>query len=196
MKFRRLLFLSLLVCPTQLLSQDTLPPVVVSSTRLRDVDQPASQVPGKVVVVTAEAIDRLGAKTVQEVLQYQTGVVLYDQVGNEFQQSFDMRGFNAQTVDVTNADSAAPWRELLEGAGVRSASVSGSGVFKDAASDATVRSIFFAGEIRNWQIVVPDFGTIEGPFDLTALQYEGTHDGEVRMSLTLASAGALTFAAI
>jgi len=105
-------------------------------------------------------------------------------------------GFNAQTVDVTNADSTAPWRELLAGAGVRSASVSGSGVFKDAASDATVRTIFFAGEVRNWQIVVPDFGTITGKFDLTALQYEGTHDGEVRVSLTLASAGALTFAAI
>lgn len=104
--------------------------------------------------------------------------------------------FNAQTVDVTNADSTAPWRELLAGAGVRSAAVSGSGVFKDAASDATVRSIFFAGSLRNWQIVVPDFGTVTGAFDLTALQYEGTHDGEVRMSLTLASAGALTFAAI
>lgn len=105
-------------------------------------------------------------------------------------------GFNAQTVDVTNADSTAPWRELLAGAGVRSASVSGSGVFKDAASDATVRTIFFNAEVRNWQIVVPDFGTITGKFDLTALQYEGAHDGEVRVSLTLASAGALTFAAI
>src|ERR1700741_2529474 len=102
-------------------------------------------------------------------------------------------GFNAQTVDVTNADSTAPWRELLAGAGVRSASVSGSGVFKDAASDATGRTIFFNAEVRNWQIVVPDFGTITGKFDLTALQYEGAHDGEVRVSLTLASAGALTF---
>ena len=104
--------------------------------------------------------------------------------------------FNAQTVDVTNADSTAPWRELLENAGVRSAAVSGSGVFKDAASDATVRTVFFTGDIRNWQIVVPDFGTVTGAFDLTSLQYEGTHDGEVRVSLTLASAGALTFAAI
>ncbi|HLN85566.1 MAG TPA: TonB-dependent receptor plug domain-containing protein, partial [Candidatus Limnocylindrales bacterium] len=101
MKFRHLRFLSLLVFPAQLYSQDTLPPVVVSSTRLRDVEQPVSQVPGKVIVVTAEDIARLGAKTVQEVLRYQTGVVLYDQVGNEFQQSFDMRGFNAQPVPNT-----------------------------------------------------------------------------------------------
>ena len=105
-------------------------------------------------------------------------------------------GFNAQTVDITNADSANMWRELLANAGVRQASVSGSGVFKDAASDATVRSIFFNQDLKNWKIVVPDFGEITGAFAVTALQYEGAYDGEVRMSLTLASAGALTFTAI
>jgi len=80
----------------------TLPPVFVTSTRLRDVEQPITQVPGKVIVVTAEEIEKLGAKTVQEVLQYQTGIVLYDGVGNEFQQTVDMRGFNAQPVTATS----------------------------------------------------------------------------------------------
>jgi outer membrane receptor protein involved in Fe transport len=101
MKLRGLFLLSLLASLANSYAQDILPPVVVSSTRLRDVDQPLSQVPGKVIVVTAEEIQKLGARTVQEVLQYQTGVVLYDQVGNEFQQSFDMRGFNAQPVTAT-----------------------------------------------------------------------------------------------
>ncbi len=105
-------------------------------------------------------------------------------------------GFNAQTVDITNADSTNMWRELLANAGVRQAAVSGSGVFKDAASDATVRSIFFNQDLKNWQIVIPDFGTVTGAFAVTALQYEGAYDGEARMSLTLASAGALTFAAL
>ena len=105
-------------------------------------------------------------------------------------------GFNAQTVDITNADSTNMWRELLGNAGIRSASVSGSGVFKDAASDATVRSIFFNQDLRNWKIVIPDFGEVTGPFAVTALQYEGAHDGEVKISLSLASAGALTFTAI
>jgi TP901-1 family phage major tail protein len=54
---------------------------------------------------------------------------------------------NAEAVDVTNADSAGRWRELLAGAGVRRASLSGSGVFKDEASDARLRSVFFTGEI-------------------------------------------------
>ena len=105
-------------------------------------------------------------------------------------------GFNAQTVDITNADSANMWRELLANAGMRSASVSGSGVFKDAASDATVRSVFFNQDLRNWKIVIPDFGEVTGAFAVTALQYEGAYDGELRMSLTLASAGALSFTAI
>lgn len=105
-------------------------------------------------------------------------------------------GFNAQTVDVTNADSSDMWRELLADAGVRQASVSGAGVFKDAESDEAVRGLFFAQEIANWKITVPDFGEIVGPFAVTALQYEGAHDGEVKMSLTLASAGALVFTAI
>jgi outer membrane receptor protein involved in Fe transport len=82
--------------------EDILDPVVVTDTRLRDIEQPASQVPGKVIVVTADDIQKLGAKTVQEVLQYQTGIVLYDSVGNEFQQTVDMRGFNAQPVTATS----------------------------------------------------------------------------------------------
>ncbi len=50
---------------------------------------------------------------------------------------------NAQTVDVTNADTSGGWRELLAEAGVRSVSISGNGIFVDAASDETVRGMFF-----------------------------------------------------
>jgi TP901-1 family phage major tail protein len=103
--------------------------------------------------------------------------------------------FNAQNVDITNADSAGQWRELLD-AGVKSAAVSGSGVFKDAASDAALRSAFFDQRLANYQIVIPSFGTLTGPFKLTSLQYEGPYDGEVKLSLSLASAGALTFTAM
>jgi TP901-1 family phage major tail protein len=103
--------------------------------------------------------------------------------------------FNATTIDITNADSADMWRELL-GAGVKSAALTGSGVFKDAASDAALRTAFFAQSLQNWQVVIPHFGTVSGPFKVTQLQYEGPYDGELKLSLSLASAGALTFAAI
>lgn len=102
--------------------------------------------------------------------------------------------FNSTNIDVTNADSGG-WRELMAD-GVKSAAISGSGVFKDAASDAALRAAFFAGSAPNWQVVIPGFGTVEGPFRLTSLQYEGPHDGEVKMSLSLASAGALSFTAL
>ena len=104
--------------------------------------------------------------------------------------------FNSQSVDVTHADSAGQWRELLDGAGVRRASVSGSGVFKDAASDALVRQAFFSGALVPCQVLIPDFGTVTGPFQVTALEIAAEHDREVTFDLTLESAGELAFAAL
>jgi TP901-1 family phage major tail protein len=104
--------------------------------------------------------------------------------------------FNAQSVDATSQESANQWRELLAGAGLKSANVRGQGIFKDAASDATVRSYLFAGTIRNWQIVIPSFGIVEGPFQITTLDLAGQHDGELTFELALESAGELTFTAI
>jgi TP901-1 family phage major tail protein len=103
---------------------------------------------------------------------------------------------NADTVDVTNADSVNEWRELLSGAGVKSAAVSGQGVFKDAASDATLRAAFFAQDSRQFQVTVPDFGTLTGPFMIQQLEYGGEYKGEVTFGVTLASAGDIAFAAI
>jgi TP901-1 family phage major tail protein len=100
---------------------------------------------------------------------------------------------NADAVDVTNQESAGRWRELLAGAGARRASVAGSGVFKDAASDVIVRQIFFDAAIRNWQIVIPAFGIVQGPFQVSSLDYRGEHSGEVTFELALESAGALVF---
>ncbi len=104
--------------------------------------------------------------------------------------------FNAETVDVTDAESAGRWRELLGGAGVQRASLSGSGLFKDQSSDALVRAAFFDGTILAWQVVIPDFGTVSGPFQITALEYAGAHDGELTFDLALESAGQLAFGAL
>jgi TP901-1 family phage major tail protein len=104
--------------------------------------------------------------------------------------------FNAETVDVTHQESAGQWRELLAGAGVRNARLSGNGIFKDAESDATIREVFFDGIIRSWQIVIPDFGTIEGQFQITSLELSGRHDSEVTFELALDSAGALSFSSL
>ena len=102
---------------------------------------------------------------------------------------------NAKTIDATDGDSAGRWRELLSGAGVRSAAVSGQGVFRDAASDAAIREAFFAQDAQTWRLIVPDFGTLEGPFLVTALEYAGEHEGEASFAMSLASAGEITFGA-
>lgn len=104
--------------------------------------------------------------------------------------------FNAETVDVTSLESQGGWRELLSGAGVRSASISGSGVFKDEGTDERARQLFFDGETPDFQVIIPDFGIIEGPFQVTALEYSGSHNGEATYELSMASAGALEFSAL
>jgi TP901-1 family phage major tail protein len=104
--------------------------------------------------------------------------------------------FNAETVDVTSLESTGGWRELLGGAGVKSATISGNGVFRDAATDARARQIFFDGETPDFQVVIPDFGIVEGRFQITSLEYSGNHNGEATYSMSLASAGALEFVAL
>ena len=97
---------------------------------------------------------------------------------------------------MTTLESAGGWRELLAGAGVKTASISGSGVFRDANTDARARQIFFDAEMPQFQVVIPSFGLVQGPFQITAIEYSGTHNGEATYDMTIASAGALTFTAI
>ena len=78
-------------------------------------------------------------------------------------------------------------------AGVKRAAVSGRGLFKDADSDALTRQTFFDGAVKNFQIVIPGFGTVAGPFQITSLEFAGEHDGEVTTDLALESAGEVTF---
>jgi len=100
---------------------------------------------------------------------------------------------NSDAVDVTHAESAGRWRELLAGAGMRRASISGSGVFKDQDSNRLLRDIFFDGSIKRFQIVIPGFGTIEGPFQISSLDYRGEHIAELTFEIALESAGELSF---
>jgi len=103
---------------------------------------------------------------------------------------------NARTVDGTSGESASAWRELIAGAGVKSASVSGAGVFKDANSDLLIQQAFFAQAAKTFQLIIPDFGTLSGSFLIEALDYSGDHDGEAAFAITLASAGAISFTAL
>lgn len=104
--------------------------------------------------------------------------------------------FNAQTVDTTSLESTDGWRELLVGGGVKTLSVTGSGVFRDAGSDARAREMFFSGDIPMFQVIIPDFGNFEGLFQITSIEYAGNYDGEATYEVALSSAGAVSFTAI
>jgi TP901-1 family phage major tail protein len=104
--------------------------------------------------------------------------------------------FNAESVDVTSLKSQGGWRELLAGVGVRSAAISGSGIFRDETTDERARQLFFDGITPMFQVVIPDFGIVEGAFQVTTLDYSGSHNGEATYELSLASAGSLSFTAV
>jgi len=100
---------------------------------------------------------------------------------------------NSRAVDSTSAESAGGWRELIAGAGIKSARVRGRGVFKDSESDRRMREVFFSGEATGWQLVVPGLGTLEAPMQITELRWGGEHDGEATFSIELQSAGQIVF---
>jgi TP901-1 family phage major tail protein len=59
-----------------------------------------------------------------------------------------------------------------------------------------MRTAFFDGAVKTFQIVIPDFGTVAGSFQITSFEFAGEHDGEVTTELALESAGELTFTAL
>ncbi|MBJ3761929.1 phage major tail protein, TP901-1 family [Maribius pontilimi] len=128
-------------------------------------------------------------------------LIKLDQTGDEqFETIAGLRAtrlsLNSESVDVTSIDSPGGWRELLGNAGVKTAQISGSGIFKDANTDERARQIFFNGLTPRFQVIVPDFGILEGPFQITSVEYSGTHDGEATYELSMASAGQLDFTAL
>ena len=101
--------------------------------------------------------------------------------------------FNAARVDLGDNISAARWLEELKAAGLRRASIVGTGLFKSQAAVFTIREAFFAGYVNPCQVVIPDFGTIEAPFQIVALEFSADHAGEVTFDIAIESAGDGTF---
>ncbi|CAM3830027.1 phage major tail protein, TP901-1 family [Litorimonas haliclonae] len=103
---------------------------------------------------------------------------------------------NARVVDVTDSDSAQGWKELLPNAGVKSAEVSGQGIFRNEASAAQVRQAFFDQDALDLRFLLPGFGQIDGAFLISNLSYSGNYQGEAGFNIILMSAGAPVFNAL
>jgi len=102
---------------------------------------------------------------------------------------------NKETVDVTTKSHTDRYRRLLAGAGVKSISLSGSGLFENDTAVSELVNDILGSTFDNYQIVVPGLGTFEAAFDLSGLEFGGDHNDAVSFSGTLESAGAVTFSA-
>lgn len=101
--------------------------------------------------------------------------------------------FNGESVDITTKDSNG-FREFLGGAGIRSMSLSGSGIFNDDTAFGEVNTKMLAGDLVNMEITAPGLGAYTGPFHIGSLEVSGEYNGEATYSISLESAGAITFA--
>lgn len=95
---------------------------------------------------------------------------------------------NGEAVAITSKDSGG-WRELLSGAGVRSVSVSGAGVFTGSAAEARLKANALAGTIDDYRLSFESGETMTGWFLLTRLDYAGDYNGERSYTLALESSG-------
>ncbi len=101
---------------------------------------------------------------------------------------------NGEAVDITTKDSNAfissgndKARDLLQGGGVRSMSITASGVFTDSSTENLVRGFAFDGAIQNYDLVFSDGSKIAGAFLITSYERAGEFNGEETYSLTLES---------
>ena len=97
---------------------------------------------------------------------------------------------NGDTVVVTHKESGG-WRELLSGAGVRSVSVSASGIFLGSAAEASLRANALAGLVDAYELSFEDGEKLRGKFLVQKLDYAGDFNGERNYSLVLESSGAV-----
>jgi TP901-1 family phage major tail protein len=95
---------------------------------------------------------------------------------------------NGDAVVVTNKGSAG-WRELLSGAGVRSVSVSGAGVFTGSVAETRIKTNALSGTIDDCEISFESGERMQGRFLVSRLDYAGDFNGERSYALSLESSG-------
>ena len=107
---------------------------------------------------------------------------------------------NGEAVDITSKDSNAfissgndKARDLLQGGGVRTMTISASGVFTDSSTENILRGFAFDGAIQNYDLVFSDGSKISGAFLITSYERAGEFNGEETYSVTLESSNTITY---
>ena len=95
-------------------------------------------------------------------------------------------------IDVSNKDSGGV-RQLLSGGGSQHFTISGAGVFDSGDAHKSVCNLFINKTIKKWQITRGDNSVMTMDCLITQLDYAGEYNGEETFSMTLESAGAITY---
>ncbi len=95
---------------------------------------------------------------------------------------------NGEAVAITNKDSAG-WRELLSGAGVRSVSVSGAGIFTGSDAELRMKNNALGGLVDAYELSFESGDNMRGQFLVTRLDYSGDYNGERNYTVSLESSG-------
>lgn len=98
---------------------------------------------------------------------------------------------NSEPVVITNKGSGG-WRELLSGAGVRTVSLAGSGVFTGSAAETRMKTSALTGTLDDYEVSFESGERIRGRFLLTRLEYSGDFNGERAYAVSLESSGAVS----
>lgn len=103
---------------------------------------------------------------------------------------------NAEAIDVTHQGSAQ-WKTLLDGAGIKSMAISGSGVFEQDSRLARLRTNVLAQTLTNFRVIEHSSGDyFSGSFKITALERAGDYNNEQTFSISLESSGAVAYTAV
>jgi TP901-1 family phage major tail protein len=119
-----------------------------------------------------------------------SGIIeIFKTVGGLRSKSFS---FASEGVDVSNHGSNQ-WREMLDGAGMRTVSISGEGVYTSATNYRALENHAFANEITCLAFVDVVGGRIYfGCFKIVSIEASAEFNGEATYSLSAENAAAIT----
>lgn len=104
--------------------------------------------------------------------------------------------YNAQTIDVTDSESADLFTQLLTGGGVKNFSMTFSGVLEASAALTKLKDTMLDGTLNTYRMLIPGWGTFEGSFALSSASFNNPHDGAVEYDFSLASSGKPTWTTV
>lgn len=134
----------------------------------------------------------MGAKGRDFLIQLETAIPgTYATIGGLRSNSFSV---NNEQIDITDKDGSG-WKQLLEGGGVQAVSLKGSGVSKNSTTLAAIREASFDNTHVSLKLVSALGFSFTGMFAVTSFEGAGEYNKEETFSVSLDSAGDVTYSA-